>query len=88
MKTLFKKGTSLVMAMIMCLSVFAGFATTAYAAGEQAEIYMIAFPRDGDANWSTSWGHGNLHYMNGWYSGSSTYMFVREIGRASCRERV
>jgi hypothetical protein len=29
MKTLFKKGTSLVMAMIMCLSVFAGFATTA-----------------------------------------------------------
>lgn len=80
MKTLFKKGTSLVMAMIMCISVFAGFATTAYAAGEQAEIYMIAFPRDGDANWSTSWGHGNLHYMNGWYSGSSTYMFVRAMG--------
>ena len=34
------------------------------------------FPRDGDANldYSGTWGHDELHYMNGWTSGEATWM--------------
>ena len=36
----------------------------------------MAFPRDGDANldYSGTWGHDELHYMNGWTSGEATWM--------------
>jgi len=36
----------------------------------------VAFPRDGDANldYSGTWGHDELHYMNGWTSGEATWM--------------
>ena len=36
----------------------------------------MAFPRDGDANldYSGTWGHDELHYMNGWTSGKATWM--------------
>ena len=52
---------------------------TAYAAaftGETADSYSVAFPRDGDANldYSGTWGHDELHYMNGWTSGEATWM--------------
>lgn len=69
MKTRFlKKGTSLLMALVMCLSAFIGLgSTTAFVDGEEAEAVLISFPRDGDANISAGdWGHGELRYMNGW----------------------
>ena len=44
--SIFKRGFTALMAMLLCLSSFIGLgATTAYAAGEQAEIYLISFPR-------------------------------------------
>lgn len=62
-KKTFKRGTSLFLALLMCFSTMLGLGTTAYAAGEQAEVYMIGFPRDGDANYSGEWGHPDLNYI-------------------------
>ena len=76
-----KRGISLMMALVLCLAGILGIGTTtAYAAGEQAEVYMISFPRDGDANYGGDWGHPNLHYMNGWTSGSSNKTTIRAMG--------
>lgn len=82
MKTkIFKKGTSLLLAAVMSVSTFFGIGTTtAFAAGEQSDVYMVSFPRDGDANYGGEWGHDNLTYMNGWSSGKSRYSNVRAIG--------
>lgn len=64
--SIFKRGFTALMAMLLCLSSFIGLgATKAYAAGEQAEIYLISFPRDGDANYNGEWGHPALNFMNG-----------------------
>lgn len=82
--SVFKRGLTAFMAMLLCLSSFIGLgATTAYAAGEQAEVYMISFPRDGDANYGGDWGHPNLHYMNGWSSGRSDVTTIRAMGSYS-----
>ena len=43
-----KKIVSLFLAVLMCVTIFAGFGTTAYAAEETDEVYLISFPRDGD----------------------------------------
>ena len=83
MKTsIFKRGMSVFMAMLMCLSVFVGIGTTtAFAAGEEAEAVMISFPRDGDANYSSgNWGHGELHYMNGWSASAVDGNTVYAVG--------
>ena len=83
MKThFFKRGIAGLLSLVMCLSAFIGLGTTtAFAAGEQAEVYLISFPRSGDANldYSGTWGHPNLHYMNGWYSGESKYTTIRAM---------
>lgn len=82
MKTsIFKRGVSVFMAMLMCLSALVGIGTTtAFAAGTESEVYMISFPRDGDANYGGTWGHRNLQYMNGWSSGESNHTTVRAMG--------
>ena len=82
MKTsIFKRGMSVFLAMLMCLSALVGIGTTtASAAGTESEVFMIAFPRDGDDNYTADWGYKNLHYMNGWYSGESTQTVVHTIG--------
>lgn len=50
-KNNFKKGMSAVLAFVMCLTTFVGFgSTTAFAAGEKAEAYLVSFPREGDVN--------------------------------------
>lgn len=78
---IFKKGVSLLMSAVMCLSTFMGVGSmTAFAAAEQSEVYIVGFPRDGDANYSADWGHPNLSYMNGWNAGSSRYTNIRAIG--------
>lgn len=78
-KNSFKRGTSFFLALLMCFSTIFGLGTTAFAAGEQAEVYMIGFPRDGDANYGGEWGHPELHYMNGWTSGKSNYTNIRAM---------
>ncbi len=66
-KNNFKKGMSAVLAFVMCLTTFVGFgSTTAFAAGEKAEAYLVSFPREGDVNYDGQWGHGSLNFMNGW----------------------
>ena len=74
-KTKFKKAVSLMLAAVMSLTAFMGIgATTAFAAsGEKTEVYMVDFPRDGDANYDGVWGHSNLTLKNGWHTGSSTH---------------
>ena len=77
MKKIFKRGMSGLLAVLMAFTVIAGFGTTtAFAASETAESYMISFPRDGDAAQIYSedaWGHSAKTYMNGWATGSSNY---------------
>lgn len=83
MKTsILRKGTSLLMALVMCLSAFIGIgSTTAFAAGEEAEAVLISFPRDGDVNYSAGdWGHGHLNYMNGWSAGETRFNTVYAMG--------
>lgn len=57
-KSKFKRVTSLFLATLMCVTTFAGIgSTTAYAAsGEKADVYMVDFPRDGDANYDGGMG--------------------------------
>ena len=77
MKKILKRGMSGLLAVLMAFTVLAGFGTTtAFAASETAESYMISFPRDGDAAQIYSedaWGHSAKKYMNGWATGSSNY---------------
>lgn len=81
--TALKKRLSMLLAFVLCLTGALGVGTTtASAAAQQIEAYLISFPRDGDENldYSGSWGHGDLQYMNGWYSGSTPYTSVHGIG--------
>lgn len=81
-KNLFRKSMSALLAVMMCLSAFIGMGTTtAFAAeAETDEVVMMAFPREGDDNYSANWGHGELHYMNGWFAGESKKVTVYTIG--------
>ncbi|MBR4968255.1 MAG: Cys-Gln thioester bond-forming surface protein, partial [Bacteroidaceae bacterium] len=81
-KSFFKRGTSALLAVIMCLSAFLGIgSTTAFAAeGTTDEVVMFSFPREGDANIGGDWGHGELRYMNGWSAGSTKKITVYTIG--------
>ena len=78
-KSKFKRVTSLFLATLMCVTTFAGIgSTTAYAAsGEKADVYMVDFPRDGDANYDGVWGHSNLTLKNGWHTGRSNFTILR-----------
>lgn len=81
-KNLFKRGMAGLLSLVMCLTALVGIGTTtAYAAGERAEVYLVSFPRSGDANidYSGTWGHPNLRYMNGWHSGESKYTTIRAM---------
>lgn len=81
MKTLkIKKFMSLFLAALMCVTTLAGFGTTAYAAEETDEVYLVSFPRDGDANYGGEWGHGQHDFMNGWKSDTSRYTTLRAMG--------
>ena len=67
------KGISVFLAVVMVFSVFTGMGSfTANAAAEEAEVYMIDFPRSGDPNPGGDWGYRSLEFMNGWNSGSKT----------------
>ena len=60
------KGISVFLAVVMVFSVFTGMGSfTANAAAEEAEVYMIDFPRSGDPNPGGDWGYQSLEFMNG-----------------------
>lgn len=81
MKTLkLKKIMSLFLAALVCVTTLTGFGTTAYAAEETDEVYLVSFPRDGDANYGGEWGHDSYNFMNGWFSDTSRYTTVRAMG--------
>ena len=84
-KTKIKRAVSFVMATVLSLSAFMSIGTsTAFAAsGEKTEVYMVDFPRDGDANYDGVWGHSNLILKNGWHTGSSTHTNLKAIGSYS-----
>ena len=84
-KSKFKRVTSLFLATLMCVTTFAGIGSTiAYAAsGEKADVYMVDFPRDGDANYDGVWGHSNLTLKNGWHTGRSNFTNLKAIGSYS-----
>jgi len=70
---------------VMCVTTFAGIgSTTVYAAsGEKVDVYMVDFPRDGDANYDGVWGHSNLTLKNGWHTGRSNFTNLKAIGSYS-----
>ena len=79
MKKLYRRSISGLLALLICFTAILSSGVTACAAastGETADSYSVAFPRDGDANldYSGTWGHDELHYMNGWTSGEATWM--------------
>lgn len=81
-KNIFKRGTSLLLSAVMCLSTFAGLgSTTAFAAGSEiGEALLISFPRSGDENMSSNdWGHDSKTYMNGWKQDSSRYTTIYAV---------
>ena len=84
-KTKIKRAVSFVMATVLSLSAFMCIGTsTAFAAsGEKTNVYMVDFPRDGDANYDGVWGHSNLTLKNGWHTGSSTHTNLKAIGSYS-----
>lgn len=79
-KNIFRRGMSGLLAVLMTFTALMSIGTTtafaASTAGETAESYSVGFPRDGDANldYSGTWGHDELHYMNSWTSGEATWM--------------
>ena len=84
-KTKIKRAVSFVMATVLSLSAFMsiGTSTTFAASGEKTKVYMVDFPRDGDANYDGVWGHSNLTLKNGWHTGSSTHTNLKAIGSYS-----
>lgn len=82
-KSIFKKGTSAILALLMCFSAILGMGTTtalAAEAGETNNVVMMSFPRDGDANYNGNWGHPEMHYMNGWTANDTNSIQAYAVG--------
>lgn len=78
MKTnIFKRCTSLVLALIICISTFVGLGTTAFAATKK-EVYLINIPRGNDPVQS-GWGHPSLKFLNGWESSQVDFTTVKSM---------
>ena len=68
-KKIFKRGMGGLLAVLTAFTTLIGMGTTAFAASETAESYMVSYPRDGDAVQvydQSTWGHSAKSYMNGW----------------------
>ena len=81
-----KRHTAMLLAVVLCLSMFFSFGGTVFAATDVTdEVYMIAFPREGDAYYDFSglWGHDDLHFMNGWNAAATVYTLIRTVGSAT-----
>lgn len=78
----FKRWIAGLLSAALCLSAFLGLGITkAFAKGEQAEVSLVSFPREGDANYSTTtWGHDDIKLMNGWFFQKGKYLTVYSMG--------
>ena len=76
----FKRTLSLFLAMLMCVTTLFGMGTTAFAAEKTDEVYLISYPRDGDASYGGEWGHNSLSFMNGWSTATSRFTTIRAMG--------
>lgn len=78
----FKRWIAGLLSAVLCLSAFLGLGITkAFAKGEQAEVCLVSFPREGDANYSTNtWGHDDIKLMNGWFFQKGKYLTVYSMG--------
>ena len=82
--TIFKRAAALLLALVMCLTAFPGLGITANAATDVTdEIFMIAFPREGDIAYDDDWGHSAMTFKNGWHTARSRYTNIRAIGSYS-----
>lgn len=63
-----RKIISLLLAAVLCFTLSAGFGITSYAATDVTEeVYLVDYPRGGDANFNVGdWGYGNLTFKNDW----------------------
>lgn len=75
----FKRGTAMFLALLMCVTMFAGLSTSAFAASEKGMVYLDLYPAAGDSSDSSLWGHGALNFMNGWSTSGSNKFFTRAI---------
>ena len=76
----FKKALSVFMAAITMFTMIGSSGLTAFAAGEQTAVYIVEFPRSGDANSGANWGNSTMSFMNGWSMPSLRTMHMRAIG--------
>lgn len=78
----FKRWIAGLLSAALCLSAFLGLGITkVFAKGEQAEVCLVSFPREGDANYSTTtWGHDDIKLMNGWFFQKGKYLTVYSMG--------
>ena len=80
MKTIIKRNTATLLALVLCLSAFLGLGIpTAQAAEQRAEVRNIQFPREGDDNYDAAWGHPALKYRNGWETKASSKNIIRAM---------
>ena len=80
MKTTIKRTTAMLLALVLCLSVFVGGSIpTVHAAEQRAEVRNIQFPREGDDNYDAAWGHPALKYRNGWETSKSGKNIIRAM---------
>ena len=52
----YKRPIALFLAVVLCAAMLFSLGTTAFAAEETANVCLIAFPRDGDANYNGNGG--------------------------------
>lgn len=77
--TALKRGTAMLLAFLVCVTMFAGLGTTAFAASEKGMVYLNVYPASGDSSDSSLWGHGALNFMNGWSTSAGSKLFLRSI---------
>ena len=59
-----KRIMSLFLAALMCVTSLVGIGTTAYAAEETDDVYLISYPRDGDSNYNAEFQAAELPFQN------------------------
>ena len=75
----FVRGTSLLLAIVMCVTMLAGLGTTALAASEKGMVHLNLYPVAGDSSDSSLWSHGDLTFMNGWATSAGSKLILRAI---------
>ena len=68
------------MAAVTMLTMLGGIGLKASAAGEQTAVYIVEFPRSGDANSGANWGNSTMNFMNGWSMPALRTLHMRAIG--------